>query len=52
MGIPRLIHVTEACTRTSLKAGSHDPFFYSITFLSLFQLIEMLTRITNFFEFE
>ena len=35
-----------------LRIGSHDPFFYPITSLSLFQLIEMLICITNFFEFE
>ena len=31
-----------------LKAGSHDPIFS----LALFQLIEMLIRVSNFFEFE
>ena len=31
-----------------LKAVSHDPIFS----LALFQLIEMLIRVSNFFEFE
>ena len=31
-----------------LKAGSYDPIFS----LALFQLIEMLIRVSNFFEFE
>ena len=30
----------------------HTLLFYPITVLSLFQLIEMLVRIANFFEFE
>ena len=30
------------------KAGSHDPIFS----LALFQLIEMLIHVSNFFEFE
>ena len=34
-----------------VKVGSHDPFLDPIIFLSLYQLIEMLIRITNFFEF-
>ena len=33
---------------TFLKAGLRDPIFS----LALFQLIEMLIRISNFFEFE
>ena len=38
---------------TLLKVGSHDPFFLDpIIFLALFQLTEMLFRLTNFFEFE
>ena len=35
-----------------LMVGSHDPCMDPITFLALFQLIEMLIRITNYFEFE
>ena len=34
------------------KAGSHDPIFGSDFSLTLFQLIEMLIRVNNFFEFE
>ena len=40
------------CTCRSLKAGSHDPIFGSDYFPALFQLIEMLIRVSNFFEFE
>ena len=32
-----------------LKAGSHDPIYGSVFSLALFQLIEMLIRVTNFF---
>ena len=33
--------------------GSHDPFLlHPIIILALFQLIEMLIRVTNFFAFE
>ena len=39
-------------TKFNFKAGSHDAFFGSIFSLALFQLIEMLVRVSNFFEFE
>ena len=34
------------------KDGSHDPIFDPIVSLALFQLIEMLIRVCNFYEFE
>ena len=44
--------ISSIVTIIDVKVGSHDPFFYAIIFMALFQLIEMLIRITNFFEFE
>ena len=35
-----------------LKAGSHDPIVGSDFSLALFQLIQMLIRVSNFFESE
>ena len=37
---------------SSLKAGSHDPIFDPFFQLALFQLIEILFRVSNFFEAE
>ena len=39
-------------TDTSLRVGSHDPFLGPIIYLALFQPIEILIRVINFFEFE
>ena len=33
-------------------AGSHDPILDPIFSLALFQFIEMLIRVSNFFEFD
>ena len=44
-------HTVKNCT-VEVKAGSHDPIFLSNFFLESFQLIEMLIRVSNFFEFE
>ena len=35
-----------------LKAGSHNPILDPSFSLALFQLIEVLIRVSNFFEFE
>ena len=37
---------------TSVRVGSHDPFLDPVIFPALFQPIEMLIHIINFFEFE
>ena len=34
------------------RVGSHDPFFDPVIIFALFQFIEMLTRVINFFKFE
>ena len=36
----------------SLKVDSHDPFLNPISFLGLFQLIEMLIHVVSLYEFE
>ena len=40
-------------TFRAVKAGSHDPIFrFGFFFLALFQFIEMLIHVSNFFESE
>ena len=40
--------MAESC----FTVGSHDPFYDPLILLALFQLIKMLIRIINFFQFE
>ena len=47
-------HQKLSCLKSGVKVGSHDPFLDPIIFLALAlsQLIEILIRMTNFFESE
>ena len=46
-------HQKVSCLKSGVRVGSHDPFFFRFNsdFLALSQLIEILIRMTNFFEF-
>ena len=47
-----MIYNTFQETNVLFEAGSHDPTFGSDFSLALFQLIEILIRVSNFFESE
>ena len=45
-------HLKLSCLKSSVRVGSHDPFFRNNYFSGIVTSHRILIRITNFFEFE
>ena len=45
-------HLKLSCLKSSVRVGSHDPFFRNNYFSGIVSAHRILIRMTNFFEFE